>query len=98
MLADSDRQMSSDPVGLSPTAVEFGAGDVGWQALGPAIVLTVASSVVVALRWYTRCKLVRCVGFDDYIILLSLVCIPLFQTQCCFALGPFECTESFHAS
>ncbi|CZT21790.1 uncharacterized protein RCC_07656 [Ramularia collo-cygni] len=75
MLTDSNGQTPSDPVGLSPTAVEFEDGDVGWQALGPAIALTTVSSVVVGLRWYARCKIVRRVGLDDYIILISLILV-----------------------
>lgn len=81
MLNDLGGHRPRDSAGLSPTAVEFGAGDVGWQALGPAIVFTTLSTVVVALRWYTRYRLVRCVGFDDYIILLSLVRFLVLQTQ-----------------
>ncbi|EMC94277.1 hypothetical protein BAUCODRAFT_54373, partial [Baudoinia panamericana UAMH 10762] len=45
----------------------------GWQALGPAIAFTVVSTCVVALRWFTRCGLLRCVGLDDMVILLSMV-------------------------
>ena len=47
--------------------------DIGWQALGPAIACTALASLVVATRWYARLHLVRCVGWDDYVILLSLV-------------------------
>jgi len=59
--------------GESLTSAHFGADDIGWQALGPAIACVTASTCVVALRWYTRCRIVRCLGWDDYVILLSLV-------------------------
>ncbi|KAK5133893.1 hypothetical protein LTR08_007122 [Meristemomyces frigidus] len=49
------------------------AQDIGWQALEPAIAFTILSTAVVVLRWYTRYRLVRCVGWDDYVILLSLI-------------------------
>lgn len=51
----------------------FGARDIGWQALGPAIACAILSTAVVGLRWYTRARLVRCLGWDDCVILLSLV-------------------------
>ncbi|KAI7279064.1 hypothetical protein KC345_g5563 [Hortaea werneckii] len=51
----------------------FGARDIGWQALGPAIACAVLSTAVVGLRWYTRARLVQCLGWDDYVILLSLI-------------------------
>jgi hypothetical protein len=51
----------------------FGVHDIGWQALGPAVACTALSTAVVAIRWYTRCKLARCLGLDDYVILLSVV-------------------------
>jgi hypothetical protein len=56
-----------------PEVAHFGAKDIGWQALGPTITFTLLSTVVVALRWYTRARLVRCVGWDDRLILLSMV-------------------------
>ncbi|KAK0356747.1 hypothetical protein LTR59_000971 [Friedmanniomyces endolithicus] len=59
--------------GESLTSAHFGADDIGWQALGPAIACVTASTCVVALRWYTRCRIVRCLGWDDYVILLSLL-------------------------
>ncbi|TKA46667.1 hypothetical protein B0A54_02500, partial [Friedmanniomyces endolithicus] len=59
--------------GGSLTSEHFGADDIGWQALGPAIACVAASTCVVALRWYTRCRIVRCLGWDDYVILLSLL-------------------------
>ncbi|KAK1060669.1 hypothetical protein LTR74_011684 [Friedmanniomyces endolithicus] len=59
--------------GGSLTSAHFGADDIGWQALGPAIACVAASTCVVALRWYTRCRIVRCLGWDDYVILLSLL-------------------------
>ena len=52
----------------------FGAEDIGWNALGPAVACTILSTLVVAVRWYTRWRVVRCLGLDDYVILLSQVC------------------------
>ena len=54
--------------------VHFGANDIGWQALGPAIACTLLATLVVAARWFTRYRLAQCIGLDDYVILLSLVC------------------------
>ncbi|KAK5728461.1 hypothetical protein LTR15_001597 [Elasticomyces elasticus] len=59
--------------GGDPRVPHFGIHDMGWQALGPTIACVFVSTCVVALRWYTRCRLVRCVGWDDYVILLSMV-------------------------
>ncbi|KAI7393871.1 hypothetical protein KC336_g16228, partial [Hortaea werneckii] len=57
----------------SERLAHFGARDIGWQALSPAIACAVLSTAVVGLRWYTRARLVRCLGWDDYVILLSLI-------------------------
>jgi hypothetical protein len=59
----------------APTAIptSFGAKEIGWQALGPAIACTTLATTVVILRWYTRCRLARCLGVDDIIILFSIV-------------------------
>lgn len=57
----------------TPISTSFGAEEIGWQALGPAIAGTSLATAVVALRWYTRCRLARCVGGDDVIILFSMV-------------------------
>lgn len=64
----------------SPAGVHFGVRDIGWQALGPAIAFSVLSTAVVAVRYYTRRKIVRCVGCDDYVIMLSLVGLQLHST------------------
>ncbi len=53
--------------------VHFGAGDIGWQALGPAIACTALAVIVVTMRWYTRWKVADCVGLDDYVIFISMV-------------------------
>ncbi|CAK1366496.1 unnamed protein product [Cercospora beticola] len=58
---------------VSATAAHFGAGDLGLDALIPAVLCTFVASIVVALRWYTRCKITHCIGLDDYVILLSLL-------------------------
>ncbi|KAF2163597.1 hypothetical protein M409DRAFT_68495 [Zasmidium cellare ATCC 36951] len=68
---DNNVSLSTEPA--SPTAAHFGAGDVGWTALGPAIAFSVLATIVVVLRWYTRSRLVRIIGLDDYVILLSLI-------------------------
>jgi hypothetical protein len=57
----------------TPISTSFGSEEIGWQALGPAIACTVLATTVVALRWYTRCRLARCLGVDDIVILLSIV-------------------------
>lgn len=57
----------------TPISTNFGAEEIGWQALGPAIACTVLATTVVTLRWYTRCHLARCLGLDDIVILLSIV-------------------------
>lgn len=71
---DVDDRVPPDSQPLSPTAAHFGAGDIGWCALGPAVAFCALATGVVVARWYARCRLVRCVGVDDYVILLSLVC------------------------
>jgi hypothetical protein len=53
--------------------VQFGTREIGWLALGPAIACTALATVAVALRWYTRCRISRCLGLDDYVILFSMV-------------------------
>lgn len=57
----------------TPINTSFGSKEIGWQALGPAIACTALATAVVALRWYTRCRLARCVGLDDCVILFSVV-------------------------
>ncbi|SMR59701.1 unnamed protein product [Zymoseptoria tritici ST99CH_3D1] len=59
---------------LGPTAAHLNRGDVGWGALGPAIAFTALATTVVMLRWYARARIVRCIGLDDWVILLSLLC------------------------
>ena len=57
----------------TPISTSFGSEEIGWQALGPAIACTVLATAVVTLRWYTHCRLARCLGVDDVVILLSIV-------------------------
>lgn len=57
----------------SASAAHFGADDIGWQALGPAIACTVLASTFVALRWHVRRSISCCLGCDDVLISLSLV-------------------------
>ena len=64
----------------TPISTNFGAEEIGWQALGPAIACTVLATTVVTIRWYTRCRLARCLGLDDVVILLSIV-----STFCTYA-------------
>jgi hypothetical protein len=68
----------------TPISTSFGSEEIGWQALGPAIACTVLATAVVTLRWYTRCRLARCLGVDDVVILLSIV-----STHC-------NCTTRLH--
>lgn len=70
---DVDDSSTFDDPADGPRDVHFGANDIGWQALGPALGCTLLATVVVAARWYSRCRIARCVGLDDYVILLSLV-------------------------
>ncbi|KAK4989664.1 hypothetical protein LTR66_007017 [Elasticomyces elasticus] len=60
-------------VPVTPVAAAEAPTDIGWNALGPTIAMTVLASTVVTLRWYTRVLIVRCVGLDDCAILLSLI-------------------------
>ncbi|KAM0723888.1 hypothetical protein Q7P37_000878 [Cladosporium fusiforme] len=57
----------------TPISTNFGAKEIGWQALGPAIGCSALATIVVTLRWYTRCRLTLCMGVDDFVILLSLI-------------------------
>ena len=59
----------------TPISTSFGAEEIGWQALGPAISCTVLATAVVTLRWYTRYRLARCLGVDDIVILFSIVSV-----------------------
>lgn len=68
-----DTNMSDQDHPVSATAAHFGAGDLGLDALVPAVLCTFLATTVVGLRWYTRCKITHCIGLDDYVILLSLV-------------------------
>nr|OQO23448.1 hypothetical protein B0A51_07753 [Rachicladosporium sp. CCFEE 5018] len=61
------------PIPPSPQNVDFGTREIGWQALGPAIACTALATIAVALRWYTRWKISRCLGRDDVVILFSMV-------------------------
>lgn len=61
--------------------VHFGAEDVGWQALGPAIACVWLATCAVAARWFSRLHLARCVGLEDYVIVLALVRIAQRFTQ-----------------
>lgn len=44
-----------------------------WDALTPTIITTTLATAVVILRLIVRCKFVKAVGFDDFVILVSLV-------------------------
>ncbi|KAK8203365.1 hypothetical protein M8818_005256 [Zalaria obscura] len=46
--------------------------DIGNEALGPTIALTVLATMVVGLRCWTRVYIVKGLGVDDYVILVSL--------------------------
>ncbi|KAI7360710.1 hypothetical protein KC336_g21946, partial [Hortaea werneckii] len=76
----------------------FGARDIGWQALGPAIACAILSTAVVGLRWYTRARLVRCLGWDDYVILLSLILswtmTALIAAAVAYGIGTYPNTSS----
>lgn len=57
----------------TPISTSFGAEEIGWQALGPAIACTIIATTFVTLRWYTRSRLAHCLGLDDVVILFSIV-------------------------
>lgn len=44
-----------------------------WDALTPTIITTTLATAVVILRLIVRCKFVKAVGFDDFVIMVSLV-------------------------
>jgi hypothetical protein len=44
-----------------------------WDALTPTIITTTLATAVVFLRLLVRCKFVKAVGFDDLVIMASLV-------------------------
>ncbi|KAK8186950.1 uncharacterized protein BKA78DRAFT_286378 [Phyllosticta capitalensis] len=48
---------------------------VGWQALAPAVTFTTLAGLAVCARWYTRARLLRRVELEDWLVLLSLVCL-----------------------
>lgn len=77
----------------TPISTSFGAEEIGWQALGPAIACTVLATTVVTLRWYTRCCLARCLGLDDIVILLSIV-----STRCNCATYLYKADHCFRYS
>ncbi|KAM3417296.1 hypothetical protein BST61_g5552 [Cercospora zeina] len=68
-----DAHISGRGPPASAATAHFGAGNLGLNALIPAVLCTVFATTVVLLRWYTRCKIVHCIGLDDYVILLSLL-------------------------
>ena len=70
---DIGKNFETSTEAASRDDAHFGVKDIGWQVLGPSIACTILSITVVAVRWYTRCKFARCVGLDDYVILLSMV-------------------------
>ncbi|KAI7194824.1 hypothetical protein KC352_g20976 [Hortaea werneckii] len=82
----------------SERLAHFGARDIGWQALGPAIACAILSTAVVGLRWYTRARLVRCLGWDDYVILLSLILswtmTALIAAAVAYGIGTYPSTTS----
>ncbi|KAG9697420.1 ribosomal protein L27, partial [Aureobasidium melanogenum] len=43
-----------------------------WDALTPTIITTTLATAVVILRLVVRCKFVKAVGFDDFVIMVSL--------------------------
>ncbi|KAI4722973.1 hypothetical protein E4T48_00769 [Aureobasidium sp. EXF-10727] len=46
--------------------------DLRWDALTPTIITTTLATAVVILRLIVRCKFVKAVGFDDFVIMVSL--------------------------
>ncbi|KAF2208550.1 hypothetical protein CERZMDRAFT_49170 [Cercospora zeae-maydis SCOH1-5] len=68
-----DAHISGQHPPVSAATAHFGAGNLGLNALVPAVLCTFFATTVVILRWYTRCKIVHCIGLDDCVILLSLL-------------------------
>ncbi|KAK3078954.1 hypothetical protein LTS18_006119, partial [Coniosporium uncinatum] len=54
------------------TAAEH-PSNIEWQALGPAVAFCSLTLIAVAARWYTRTVIVRAVGWDDFLITVSMV-------------------------
>lgn len=79
--ASNDTQIDIADWAPTPISINFGAREIGWQALGPAIGCSALATIVVALRWYTRCRIARCVGVDDIVIVISIVCTSV-RTPC----------------
>ncbi|KAI5211661.1 ribosomal protein L27 [Aureobasidium subglaciale] len=46
--------------------------DLRWDTITPTIITTVLATAVVILRLIVRCKFVKAVGFDDFVIVVSL--------------------------
>lgn len=59
---------------MSDTATSHrGKPDLRWDALTPTIITTALATAVVALRLVVRIKFVKACGFDDLVIVISLV-------------------------
>lgn len=84
--SSNDTQVQVADWAPTPISTNFGAKEIGWQALGPAVGCSALATVVVLLRWCTRCRLARCVGVDDLVILFSMVC-GRSQIHCLLPLG-----------
>lgn len=59
--------------GTPPHTEEYLSQDRGPAALGVMVSLTALSTVFVAARLFVRIKLLKNVGFDDYLITASMV-------------------------
>lgn len=59
-----------------------GDEDRGPQFIAAAAVTTAAALIAVCLRMYVRIRIVRAVGIDDYMIIVSMV-MPRISTFCC---------------
>lgn len=64
---------SSDPVVMD--------GDRSPTIVACAVVLTVFALAVVGLRFYVRCKMVRSVESEDWLMLVSMVRFPRIDTN-----------------
>jgi len=58
-----------------------GDEDRGPKFIAAAAVTTVAALIAVCLRMYVRIRIVRAVGIDDYMIIVSMV-MPQPSTSC----------------
>lgn len=89
-MLDFDRLQQAAKKSLSKSdedeATHFGAADIGWQALGPALACMFLATAVVSGRWVARRRIAKCEGLDDYVVSCSLVCFARLRNS--YAANP----------